>query len=318
MLFNQLEANFASFTCPQHRALRAPATLLHSTEINQSINRAHAVFNLNDFDTNVRLVTTPANKMIRAAPRYMNPQRRSINPPAKRTQSLTSPQPNMSTSKLVSTAGELAQVLGSLNLSQTLPPHLFIDLEGVNLSRHGSISILTLYDRSHRTVYLIDMFALGSLAFTTSACAKYPERDLRDDSMEVDDFVAATGTKPHFITLKKILECGEIPKVFFDARNDSDALFALFGVKLQGVQDLQVMELASEFPRLRLAVVHGESESDVLTWRYSPQRPQPRARQRPGKVHSVRAHGLAQRGPTLAHPSHQGQRRGAVRPGQGR
>ncbi|KAF1977155.1 hypothetical protein BU23DRAFT_453458 [Bimuria novae-zelandiae CBS 107.79] len=130
----------------------------------------------------------------------------------------------MTITKFISTTPELAQVLGGLNLSTTVPPHLYVDLEGVNLSRNGSISILTLYDLSSKTVFFIDEFV---------------------------DRMSSFGTKPHFITLKKILESTEIPKVFFDARNDSDALFAHFGIKLQGVQDLQVMELATRSGRNR-------------------------------------------------------------------
>ena len=33
--------------------------------------------------------------------------------------------------------------------------------------------------------------------------------------------------------------------VFFDVRNDSDALFAHFGVALQGAEDVQLMESAT-------------------------------------------------------------------------
>ena len=46
-------------------------------------------------------------------------------------------------------------------------------------------------------------------------------------------------------TLKDILQDDKIPKVFFDVRNDSDALFAHFGVALQGVEDVQLMESAT-------------------------------------------------------------------------
>jgi exonuclease 3'-5' domain-containing protein 1 len=42
-----------------------------------------------------------------------------------------------------------------------------------------------------------------------------------------------------------MLEDSEIPKVFFDVRNDSDALFAHFGIFLQGVEDIQLMESAT-------------------------------------------------------------------------
>ena len=47
------------------------------------------------------------------------------------------------------------------------------------------------------------------------------------------------------MSLKAILESPKTPKVFFDVRMDSDALYALFGVKLAGIIDLQLMEVAS-------------------------------------------------------------------------
>lgn len=39
-------------------------------------------------------------------------------------------------------------------------------------------------------------------------------------------------------TLKGDLESESIPKAFFDARNDSDALFSHLGINLAGVQDI--------------------------------------------------------------------------------
>ncbi|KAL8904837.1 MAG: hypothetical protein Q9207_002997, partial [Kuettlingeria erythrocarpa] len=47
------------------------------------------------------------------------------------------------------------------------------------------------------------------------------------------------------LTLKSILESESIPKVFFDVRNDADALYAHYGIRLQGVSDLQLMENGS-------------------------------------------------------------------------
>ncbi|CAN9093015.1 unnamed protein product [Alternaria alternata] len=105
-------------------------------------------------------------------------------------------------------------------------PTMYIDLEGVNLCREGSISILTLLiDTGIPTgrVYLIDVHTLGAQAFNTAGA----KRTLK-------------GT-----TLKDILQDERIPKVFFDVRNDSDALFAHFGVALQGVEDVQLMESAT-------------------------------------------------------------------------
>lgn len=101
-------------------------------------------------------------------------------------------------------------------------PTMYIDLEGIDLCREGSLSILTLLidtGTPTRRVHLIDVHILGAQAFNTS------------------------GVKGK--TLKDILQNDKIPKVFFDVRNDSDALFAHFGVALQGVEDVQLMESAT-------------------------------------------------------------------------
>ncbi|KAL8909816.1 MAG: hypothetical protein Q9171_004873 [Xanthocarpia ochracea] len=99
------------------------------------------------------------------------------------------------------------------------PPYLYCDLEGVRLSRHGSISLFQIFHSRTNLTFLIDIYTLGEAAFVTPS---------------------NTGS-----TLKTILESNEIPKVFFDVRNDADALHAHFGIELQGVCDLQLMEVAS-------------------------------------------------------------------------
>ena len=43
--------------------------------------------------------------------------------------------------------------------------------------------------------------------------------------------------------IRELLEDPDFPKIFFDCRQDSDALFHQFGVLLRGVRDLQLMEL---------------------------------------------------------------------------
>ncbi|KEF50983.1 uncharacterized protein A1O9_12960, partial [Exophiala aquamarina CBS 119918] len=70
-----------------------------------------------------------------------------------------------------------------------------------------------------RRVHLIDVPILGAQAFNTSGVEGK--------------------------TLKDILQDEKIPKVFFDVRNNSDVLFAHFGVALQGVEDVQLMESAT-------------------------------------------------------------------------
>lgn len=96
---------------------------------------------------------------------------------------------------------------------------LYIDLEGNSLSREGTLSLITLLVEPRHTVHLIDDTGLGDDAFTTTG---------------------STGR-----TIKQILESKEVCKVFFDIRNDSDALYSLHGVRVRGIEDLQLMELAS-------------------------------------------------------------------------
>jgi len=79
--------------------------------------------------------------------------------------------------------------------------------------------------------YLVDVYTLRHQAFSTRG---------------------ATGH-----TLKEILESGTIPKVFFDVRNDSDALYSHFQISLAGIQDLQLMELATR--RFKKGYVNGLS-----------------------------------------------------------
>jgi hypothetical protein len=47
------------------------------------------------------------------------------------------------------------------------------------------------------------------------------------------------------VMLKSTLECHSTPKVFFDVRNDSDALFSYFEIRLNCIHDLRLMELAT-------------------------------------------------------------------------
>jgi len=128
--------------------------------------------------------------------------------------------------EVINTTKQIGDLVDWLILRHAPPepyePTMYIDLEGVDLCREGSLSILTLLiDTGIPTmrVCLIDVHSLGLQAFNT------------------------TGIKQK--TLKDILQDEKIPKVFFDVRNDSDALFAHFGVALQGVEDIQLMESAT-------------------------------------------------------------------------
>ena len=134
----------------------------------------------------------------------------------------------------ISTSEDLASMLAALMDLSTSPPSLYIDLEGANLSRNGTVALLTLYVPPKDTVYLIDIHTLGTRAFSTPATttAAAPE-DLTKDAGD-----PAT-------TLKSLLESSTVPKVFFDVRNDSDALFSHYGINLSCIHDLQLMELAT-------------------------------------------------------------------------
>ncbi|KAF2672683.1 domain-containing protein 1 [Microthyrium microscopicum] len=119
----------------------------------------------------------------------------------------------------IDTEASLLPLLDSIANLGTNPPSLYIDLEGIALGRHGSISILSLYIAPTKNTYLIDIHSLGEAAFSTTI---------------------KSGT-----SLKTVLESSAIPKVVFDIRNDSDALFSLFQISVDGIKDLQLMELAS-------------------------------------------------------------------------
>lgn len=113
---------------------------------------------------------------------------------------------------------ELIDLLSHSDLP-TSPPSVYIDLEGINVGRKGSIAILQVYVLPNKKTFLVDVHNLREQAFSTPNSSG--------------------------LTLKAILESAIIPKVIFDVRNDSDALYSHFGVKLQGIIDLQLMELAT-------------------------------------------------------------------------
>lgn len=125
----------------------------------------------------------------------------------------------MPSSQFIDSIDLLVGLIDNLNRLPTNSPSLYIDLEGKKLSRHGTISILQLFVTPLNVIYLIDVFKLGASTFQTAG---------REGK-----------------TFKQILEAPEIPKIIFDVRRDSDALYAHYGIKLAGVQDLQLMALAT-------------------------------------------------------------------------
>ena len=124
------------------------------------------------------------------------------------------------TSQFVDSPEQVATLVDSIAVLPSSPPSLYLDLEGVNLSRNGSISILQIFAKPTHCIYLVDVHILQNQAFLTTG---------KDSST----------------TLKSILESTTIPKVFFDVRNDSGALHAHYNIRLSGIHDLQLMELAT-------------------------------------------------------------------------
>jgi exonuclease 3'-5' domain-containing protein 1 len=86
--------------------------------------------------------------------------------------------------------------IGTLNLTV---PSLFIDLHGIRVSRNGRLCILGIYVLPLETVFMIDVSVLDHLTFST---ASLPQK---------------AGTL-RGLTLKYILECPDIPKVFYDGK----------------------------------------------------------------------------------------------------
>ena len=122
-------------------------------------------------------------------------------------------------------------------------PLIFVDLEGIDLSRHGSIAIMQVLVPPSPDVHLVDVSTLEADAFNATG---------RDGS-----------------SLSSLLEDETVAKVFFDVRNDSDALNSLFGIKLQGVIDLQLLEFATRRVRGRFlkGLAKCISEDARLGWR---------------------------------------------------
>merc|ERR1719506_2182074 len=96
---------------------------------------------------------------------------------------------------------------------------LAVDFEGVKLCRHGALCLVQMTCSDDPTlVYVLDIHLLGKRAFTMMT--------------------------PDGTSMKGILEDVNIRKVWFDPRNDVDALYHQFGIMPRGIFDLQLAEVA--------------------------------------------------------------------------
>ena len=69
---------------------------------------------------------------------------------------------------IIDAPSSLLSLLNHLENQPTDPPSLYIDIEGVRLCRHGSISIIQLFRLPLTHVFLIDVFLLQETAFNTA------------------------------------------------------------------------------------------------------------------------------------------------------
>merc|ERR1719414_1410912 len=96
---------------------------------------------------------------------------------------------------------------------------LAVDFEGVKLCRHGALCLVQITcSDDPRLVYVLDVHVLGKRAFALQT--------------------------PQGTSMKGVLEEQLIRKVWFDPRNDVDALYHQFGILPQGIFDLQLAEVA--------------------------------------------------------------------------
>jgi exonuclease 3'-5' domain-containing protein 1 len=143
---------------------------------------------------------------------------------------------------LLDTCEAVSGLVDALSGLPNSPPSIYVDLEGVKLSRHGSVSIIQFFVLPVNHTYLVDIHILGENAFLTCG---------------------ANGQ-----TLRDILQSDLIPKAFFDVRNDSDALYSHFRINLAGIEDIQLMELATRtFSKKYVKGLSKCIEMDLtLTW----------------------------------------------------
>jgi exonuclease 3'-5' domain-containing protein 1 len=111
-------------------------------------------------------------------------------------------------------------VINCLATLPTGPPIIAIDCEGKDVGRYGTLAVIQLHDFRNNHTFIIDVVILGHATFYT--CATNSTMTLRD-----------------------IFELPLIRKIMWDFRNDQDAIFAGFAVELDGIDDAQILELAT-------------------------------------------------------------------------
>jgi len=153
------------------------------------------------------------------------------------TSIMSSPTPIM-----VDTLQTLVACLAEVQSSPP-PSSVAVDLEGVNLGRSGRVAIIQLYAEGSDTVWLVDITTLGAAAFDQTDANGNSLRSLLEGT-SVRKVRSNTYISPLLLLIA-------LAKMFWDVRNDSDALYSHFNVRLQNTFDLQILELAVRRSKLQ-------------------------------------------------------------------
>ncbi|KZZ94179.1 3'-5' exonuclease [Moelleriella libera RCEF 2490] len=121
--------------------------------------------------------------------------------------------------QVVNTVEDVAKVAEAIGPLHKEPPSLYVSLAGLRTDRFGvTAPKLSIYPFPAGPIFVVDMLQMKERAINT---------------------VGKCGT-----SLKDFLE-GNGTKCFFDVRHDSNVLYCLYKIKLDGVQDIVLMELAT-------------------------------------------------------------------------
>lgn len=170
------------------------------------------------------------------------------------------PEPSIT---MVNSRGSLKDMLVSMASAlktANAAADISVDLEGYQLGKDGTISLAQIFVHATNVVYLVHVAVLGAAAFSTPVAA-------------------VSGIfKGVLLTLKTVLESSAVTKLFWDCGSDSQALYHLYGVKLAGVVDVQLWDVAtrgSSKERAKVKSLHHAftqrmrrdiSETEIKSW----------------------------------------------------
>jgi exonuclease 3'-5' domain-containing protein 1 len=120
------------------------------------------------------------------------------------------------------------------------PCTIAVDLEGVQLSRKGRVSLVQLKANHSRVIWLLDITVLGGEAFTHS----------NTEGVTVKHILESSSYKKvcsiYFAILQQSIHDVYVlrSQLFYDVRRDADALYNLYAIDMSNVLDVQLTELA--------------------------------------------------------------------------